>query len=388
MNKPLWLQALSNLLLGVEPHRRRHVLLVLVTLQPYIVNLGIIMHSVHLGLLDGHIAQELTLASVITFLAVFALVRSGWSQRFGDPVLTFPHALVSIALCMVAYIQLGENRGNVMILIAQTIVLAMFRLRPMQVLMLGVFTILSLGASIVVMTLTNSLSGNGSSVWTHFVVGGSTLLTLSLIGKWVSDIRIRIGRQARELQEAVDTVKQMATTDMLTGALNRRMMTDMAETELRLIERTGAPMCVALIDIDHFKHVNDHFGHHAGDAVLRGVAQHTQGQIRQVDKFSRWGGEEFLIMLPTIASAEAMIAIERLRQSVETLNFPGYPQLRITFSAGLAQALPGESLEHLIERADQALYDAKHQGRNRSVLASTELKPLAAPQTVSGEALS
>lgn len=388
MNKPLWLQALSNLLLGVEPHRRRHVLLVLVTLQPYIVNLGIIMHSVHLGLLDAHIAQELTLASVITFLAVFALVRSGWSQRFGDPVLTFPHALVSIALCMVAYIQLGENRGNVMILIAQTIVLAMFRLRPMQVLILGVFTILSLGASIVVMTLTNSLSGNGSSVWTHFVVGGSTLLTLSLIGKWVSDIRIRIGRQARELQEAVDTVKQMATTDMLTGALNRRMMTDMAEAELRLIERTGAPMCVALIDIDHFKHVNDHFGHHAGDAVLRGVAQHTQGQIRQVDKFSRWGGEEFLIMLPTIASAEAMIAIERLRQSVETLNFPGYPQLRITFSAGLAQALPGESLEHLIERADQALYDAKHQGRNRSVLAGAELKPLAAPQTVSGEALS
>ncbi|WP_152606330.1 diguanylate cyclase [Aquabacterium sp. NJ1] len=388
MNKPLWLQALSNLLLGVEPHRRRHVLLVLVTLQPYTVNLGVIMHSVHLGLLDIRVAQELTLASVITFLAVFALVRSGWSQRFGDPVLTFPHALVSIALCMVAYIQLGENRANVMILIAQTIVLAMFRLRPMQVLMLGVFTILSLGASIIGMTATNSLNGNGSSVWTHFVVGGSTLLTLSLIGKWVSDIRIRIGRQARELQEAVDTVKQMATTDMLTGALNRRMMTDMAETELRLIERTGAPMCVALIDIDHFKHVNDHFGHHAGDAVLRGVAQHAQGQIRQVDKFSRWGGEEFLIMLPTIASAEAMIAIERLRQTVETLNFPGYPQLRITFSAGLAQALPGESLEHLIERADQALYDAKHQGRNRCVLAGAELKPLTAPQAVSGEALS
>ncbi len=388
MNKPLWLQPLSNLLLGVEPHRRRHVLLVLVTLQPYIVNLGVIMHSVHLGLLDMRMAQELTLASVITFLVVFALVRSGWSQRFGDPVLTFPHALVSIALCMAAYVQLGENRANVMILIAQTIVLAMFRLRPMQVLMLGVFTIISLCASILVMTMTNSLGGNSSSVWTHFVVGGSTLLTLSLIGKWVSDIRVRIGRQARELQEAVDTVKQMATTDMLTGALNRRMMTDMAETELRLIERTGAPMCVALIDIDHFKHVNDHFGHHAGDAVLRGVAQHTQGQIRQVDKFARWGGEEFLIMLPTIASAEAMIAIERLRQSVEALNFPGYPQLRITFSAGLAQALPGETLEHLIERADQALYDAKHQGRNRSLLAGTELKPLVAPQPVSGEVLS
>ncbi|MBI2734773.1 MAG: GGDEF domain-containing protein, partial [Aquabacterium sp.] len=370
------------------PHQRRHVLLILLTLQPYAVSVGVIMHSVHLGLLDLRAAQQLTIASVITFLTFFALVRSGWSQRFGDPVLTFPHALVSIGLCMMAYIQLGENRGNVMILIAQTIVLAMFRLKPMQVLLLGVFTVLSLSASIVFMMMTGSLGNGSSSVWTHFVVGGSTLLTLSLIGKWVSDIRVRIGRQARELQEAVDTVKQMATTDMLTGALNRRMMTDMAETELRLIERTGAPLCVALIDIDHFKHVNDHFGHHAGDAVLRGMAQHTQGQIRQVDKFSRWGGEEFLIMLPNIASSEAMIAVERLRQSVAALNFPGYPELRVTFSAGVAQALAGETLEHLIERADQALYEAKGLGRNLSILAGADIKVLTPPQAVSGEALS
>lgn len=388
MNKPLWLPSLSNVLLGVEPHQRRHVLLILLTLQPYAVSVGVIMHSVHLGLLDLRAAQQLTVASVLTFLTFFALVRSGWSQRFGDPVLTFPHALISIALCMAAYIQLGENRGNVMILIAQTIVLAMFRLKPMQVLLLGVFTVLSLSASIVFMMMTGSLGNSSSSVWTHFVVGGSTLLTLSLIGKWVSDIRVRIGRQARELQEAVDTVKQMATTDMLTGALNRRMMTDMAETELRLIERTGAPLCMALIDIDHFKHVNDHFGHHAGDAVLRGMAQHTQGQIRQVDKFSRWGGEEFLIMLPNIASSEAMIAVERLRQSVAALNFPGYPELRVTFSAGVAQALVGETLEHLIERADQALYEAKGLGRNRSILASADIKALTPQQAVSGEALS
>jgi diguanylate cyclase (GGDEF)-like protein len=147
------------------------------------------------------------------------------------------------------------------------------------------------------------------------------------------------------------------------------MMTDLAEAELKLAERTGAPMCMALIDIDHFKNVNDRFGHHTGDMVLKGVARHAQTQLRQVDKFGRWGGEEFLLLLPRVSPLEAMQALERLRQAVESLAFEGHAQLRVTFSAGLAEARPGETLEHLIERADHALYEAKRQGRNRCLAA-------------------
>lgn len=388
MNKPFWLEALANWVLGRDPHLRRHVLMLMFTLEPYAVCVGVILHSKYLRLLDAPTAHSLTAVSVLTFAVMYVLIRSGWSQRFGDPVLTFPHALVSILLCMAAYTQLGDNRGNVMILVAQTIVLAMFRLKPIQVLALGICTIVALAACVTGLTLFNPIRYPTSSGWIHFVVGGSTLLTLSLIGKWVSDIRVRIGRQARELQEAVDTVKQMATTDMLTGALNRRMMTELAEAELKLVERTGMPMCLALIDIDHFKHVNDQFGHHAGDAVLRGMAQHAQGQIRQVDKFARWGGEEFLVMLPSIPATEGMNAIERLRLSIEKLDYPGYPQLRVTFSAGIAQAKPGEALEQLIERADAALYEAKRQGRNRSLLASAELVSVHAEALSTREVLS
>jgi diguanylate cyclase (GGDEF)-like protein len=276
---------------------------------------------------------------------------------------------------MGAYTQLGPHRANVMILIAQTIVLSMFRLKPMQVLMLGVFTVTSLAGCVLVMSITDPVRNPAALGWTHFVVGGSTLLTLSLIGKWVSDIRVRIGRQARELQEAVDTVRQMATTDMLTGALNRRMMTELAEAELKLTERTGAPLCVALIDIDHFKRVNDVHGHHAGDAVLRSLSQHAQSDIRQVDKFSRWGGEEFLVMLPSITAADALNAMERLRQSVEALTIPGHATLKVTFSAGIAQWQLGETLEQLVERADQALNEANRQGRNRCLTAGSQASP-------------
>jgi diguanylate cyclase (GGDEF)-like protein len=288
---------------------------------------------------------------------------------------------------MAAYMVLGQHRANTMILIAQTIVLSMFRLRPAQVLSLGVFTVVMLLVCIVGLSLYDPVMYAPAAGATHFIVAGSTLLTLSLIGKWVSDIRVRIGRQARELEEAVTTVKQMATNDMLTGVLNRRVMTDMAESELKLIERNSAPMCMALIDIDHFKQVNDQFGHHAGDVVLKGMAQHVQSQLRQVDKLARWGGEEFLLMLPRVGEVEATAALERLRQSVEALEFADHPYLKITFSAGFARAQPGETLEHLIERADEALYDAKRQGRNRCLMASTELKPIAQKTQNNTEAL-
>jgi diguanylate cyclase (GGDEF)-like protein len=375
MNTPLGLSILGRWLLGQSPELRRHVRYVMLTLLPYAVSVGVIVHSVYLGLLERHMAEALSAASALSFLLFYVLVRSGWTQRFADPVLTFVHAMVCISLCLAAYAVLGAHRANTVILIAQTIVLSMFRLRPIQVLLLGVYTVAILAGSIAFLCLNDPVQYPPSSGWAHFVVAGSTLLVLSLIGKWVSDIRVRIGRQARELAEAIDTVQHMATTDMLTGALNRRMMTDLAELELKLSERTGSPMCVALIDIDHFKHVNDHFGHHVGDAVLKDVTRQAQTQLRQVDKFGRWGGEEFLLMLPRVSLQECMAALERLRQSVEAMKFDGHPNLRVTFSAGLAQAHVGDTLEHLVERADQALYAAKRQGRNRCLLAANSSAP-------------
>jgi diguanylate cyclase (GGDEF)-like protein len=370
MKPHLWTHAIANLVLGQEPPLRRHVLFVLVTLIPYSVSVGVILHSHYLGLLDQAVTRALVLASLTTFLVFFALVRSGWSRRAKDPVLTYPHALVTVSLCLAAYTVLGAHRANTVILIAQTIVLSMFRLRPAQVLTLGVYTVATLAACVFYLSLTDPAHYPASTSWSHFTVGGSTLLMLSLIGKWISDIRVRIGRQAAELAEAVQTVQQMATTDMLTGLLNRRMMTDLLESELRLIQRTGAPLCVALLDIDHFKSVNDQFGHHAGDIVLKGVARHAMPQLRQVDKIGRWGGEEFLLMFPRIGDEDTLAAMERLRVAIEGLRYPEHHTLQVTFSAGIARAQAGETLERLLERADEALYAAKHQGRNRCVVAA------------------
>lgn len=374
MNLPPWLKAVVRPLLGSEPQRARHVLFVLASSQLYAVNLGIIWHSVHLGLLQPQVARDLTWGSLLTLSAVFLLVRSGWSQRLSDPVLTLPHALASIALCFMAYLQVGEHRASVLILVAESIVMCMFRLRPTQMVVLGMSSVGMLLTCVVALTWADPVRYPASTGLMHFVIGGSTLLILSLVAKWVTDIRVRIGLQSRELSQALNTLQHMATQDSLTGLLNRRVMVDLVETELKLVERHGHPMTVALVDLDHFKSINDRFGHQAGDAVLIGFANLAQTQLRQVDKVARWGGEEFLIMLPQVKASEAFTALERLRLSMGSQTFPGHPGVNATFSVGLAQARQGETLEHLIERADQALYQAKHQGRNRGQVADDEVE--------------
>lgn len=372
MNLPPWLKAIARPLLGSEPQRARHVLFVLASTQLYVVNLGIIWHSVQLGLLQPQIARDLTIGSLLTLFTVFVLVRSGWSQRFSDPVVTLPHALVSIALCFMAYLQVGEHRASVLILVAEAIVMCMFRLRPTQMVVLGMSSVGMLLLCVLGLTWADPVRYPASTSLMHFVIGGSTLLILSLVAKWVTDIRVRIGLQSKELSQALNTLQHMATQDSLTGLLNRRIMVDLVETELKLVERHGHPMTVALVDLDHFKSINDRFGHQAGDAVLIGFANLAQSQLRQVDKVARWGGEEFLIMLPQVKAAEALTALERLRLSMGSHGFTGHPGVGATFSVGLAQARAGESLEHLIERADQALYQAKHKGRNRCQVAEHE----------------
>ncbi|MBP6615771.1 MAG: hypothetical protein KA203_08605, partial [Aquabacterium sp.] len=139
-----WFHAFSGPFLGQETRVRRHTLLVLASLPTYLASLGMIWHLVHLGELTTPVAWGITLASIVTFLVFWLPVRAGLTQRMKDPVLTFPHALATLCLCVTAYVMLDEHRVNVLVLMAQVIVVAMLRLRPKQVLGLGVVATLML----------------------------------------------------------------------------------------------------------------------------------------------------------------------------------------------------------------------------------------------------
>jgi len=157
-------------------------------------------------------------------------------------------------------------------------------------------------------------------------------------------------------------------TDPLTGLGNRRFLDNRLEEELRRAERHHRPLTVVFFDIDHFKQVNDTYGHPVGDKALVLVAQTLRHGIRREDKVARYGGEEFVTLLPETDPAEAFILTERLRDAVAAVVLPELDH-PITVSAGVAVHVAGESATSLLARADLALYMAKSRGRNCSCLA-------------------
>lgn len=369
MNAPTWLKALSDPFPGPEMRVRRHALFGLAALPTYLTSLAMIWHLVYLQELSSSVAWPLTVVSVLTFLVFWVPVQMGWTQMLKDPVLTLPHALASLALCVAAYVLLGEHRVNVLVLMAQAVVVAMLRLHPKQVLGLGITATLMLVAAFAWVDWRATHVGMLNKGATHLVVGCASLLLLSLVGKWVSDIRSEISEQAKELRKTVQTVNQMATLDQLTGLLNRRVMLDAMASERQLSERHNTRWCIALIDLDHFKQVNDRHGHPTGDAVLKGFADLASTHLRAVDQVGRWGGEEFLVMFPQTSLNEAHASLERLRKALNAWRLPDYPELQMGFSAGLVQAEPDDTIDQLVERADKTMYQAKASGRNRSVWA-------------------
>jgi diguanylate cyclase (GGDEF)-like protein len=170
----------------------------------------------------------------------------------------------------------------------------------------------------------------------------------------------------------VRRLEHLSHHDALTGLLNRRAIEYLLDREDQRLQRFGDPYTVVLVDIDHFKRINDRLGHAAGDAVLCAVARTLQMQAREVDRVARYGGEEFCILLPHTLHDGGLQAAERLREAVHKVNIPwGEEHIAVSISAGLACAAePGESLQNLLKRADEALYQAKAEGRNRVVLAA------------------
>ncbi len=164
--------------------------------------------------------------------------------------------------------------------------------------------------------------------------------------------------------------RQAANTDPLTGLPNRRAARASLRTAITDAADTATPLTIALIDLDHFKSINDRFGHETGDTVLVQFAATARAALRQSDLVARFGGEEFLVLMPGCDLADASRTIDALRDKMLGLSVPPEPSLRCTFSAGLA-AFEGQSMEQLLNAADKALYRAKDTGRDRTFIATT-----------------
>jgi diguanylate cyclase (GGDEF)-like protein len=167
----------------------------------------------------------------------------------------------------------------------------------------------------------------------------------------------------RDLNEAL---KEASTKDALTGIGNRRMLMERLKAEVARAERLDRPLTIAILDVDRFKNVNDQYGHEIGDRVLIEIAQVIETGVRDYDHCGRWGGEEFLIIMPEIGAEDGATVVERIRGDINALRVrSGDDQIEVSASFGIAERVKGESISETITRADGALYAAKRAGRNR-----------------------
>lgn len=210
---------------------------------------------------------------------------------------------------------------------------------------------------------------NMAVMWLFFFVA---VRRLTVIGAQFSRLREQLSEKNRQLTESLERINELATHDELTGAFNRRQFMQLLSEERERANRTRQTFSVAIFDLDHFKSVNDRFGHLAGDAVLKEFCELVRGGMRTTDRFARYGGEEFVMLMPATTLAEsAAIAVERIRAAAEHKDWgPILPGHAVTTSAGVAIYRSNESIEELLARADAALYEAKNGGRNRYVVSS------------------
>lgn len=186
------------------------------------------------------------------------------------------------------------------------------------------------------------------------------------------DVALRLELPEKSIQSVLAEMHQSATKDAMTGLHNRRAFMERLQQECSATYRHSLNTCLAILDVDFFKKVNDTYGHPAGDAVLVEVARRLQETARVEDVVARFGGEEFVLLMPNTPLSGGRILLERVRTAIASKPFAvptpnGDQQINVTISSGLAQVRDGHSPEQLLEQADVCLYEAKQGGRNRVV---------------------
>ena len=358
-------------MLGPAGQQRLRVSQTLLGLVIYIAYAGLQAVEVAFGLIDRAESDLLAATYVGGGLLFYALVRSGLSRYLGsDPGLPRPQMVFGLTCAVWAYAISEPTRGAALTVPMMVIVFGMFSLRAREVRAMALFTLATLSLVMLWRTRGPQARYGVEQELVHFLFAAILLAGVGVLSVQMGRLRSNLGRQKRELERALEQIRMLATRDELTGLVNRRHMSVLLHEEQERQTRSGRTMTLVLIDIDLFKRINDSHGHAAGDTVLRRFADAASTVVRNTDAVSRWGGEEFLLMLPGTGADEAKSGVDRIRESLGRVVFDDIAErLTVTFSAGLAECPPNASIDAAIDRADRAMYRAKASGRNCTMAA-------------------
>jgi diguanylate cyclase len=345
---------------------QRRQMLVVQAVSYSLITLVLVVYS-YAGTIPMIIPSAYFLVGV-GLVSVFVVLSEAWfNDRFEDHYLTIYQVggHVAIQLCfLLAAPEIGFVFLSVVFLIFG---FGALRMTSRQAIIAWTLTMIGL---VPIFLFTSTPIGLPIATPTERVAAMlSYVLTIgqcAFVGLYGSTMRKMLYDRSFELKAAYKRIEELAELDELTGASNRRSIMRMLEEEIARAERSGSPCSVALIDLDYFKRINDAYGHPTGDEVLRTFSITMFANIRSVDRFGRYGGEEFLLVLPDMDTNSAARALDRLRAIVADLEWSAFsPGMKVTMSAGVATLKTNETSDTFLARADRALYAAKAQGRNR-----------------------
>ena len=362
--------ALAELVWGTDPKKHHRLQQWSLTLVVYLTSAAVMSIGVRLGIIDAGLLQTWCLGVLVGLGVFFVLMRSGYSARWRDPALTDAQIVFGALTVVWGYSMCNEVRSATLFTLILTLTFGAFSLSWQRMAALTALSISLLAMTIAAMH--HWLPGRHDLRvdLSNLLMIAIVLPAVSIVSVRLSSLRRRLRREHTQLERALLHIEKLATQDELTGLTNRRRMRELLQSELRRSERSGASVCVALLDLDHFKCINDRYGHAGGDEVLRLFARSASHAVRDTDVLCRWGGEEFLLLTPTTGLDQACRVLQRIRQGLGAQDLSLQSErVGVTFSAGLAQATLHEGADSLIERADRALYRAKGEGRNRDIIA-------------------
>jgi len=348
-----------------------------------IIAVGIYL-AIRFDVMDKNMPTGTIFGGIFLFNAiVFVIIRKGWSNIFQDPSLTFFQVFAGVVINTILLHYGQEVRGVLISIYFMVMTFGIFALKRKEMMVLALATVVSYATLIYVETLMGFPRSLSLSL-SELGVLGFGLTWFVYVGGYIHNLQVRIREQRgvlesaqnkleisnSRLQDALKKLERIVIHDELTGIYNRRHLMERLEEQIALSHRKNLPLFLAMIDLDHFKKINDEYGHIAGDEVLVTFAQMARQHVRRSDLVARYGGEEFIIAFCNGSEDNIYTIINRLRESF----FEHRPEFlrhdaNISFSAGVSALRPGDTPIELISRADEALYRAKALGRNRIEMA-------------------
>lgn len=369
--QPASLQAsLMAAVFTLDPKQRLRITRSLMSALVFVVCVGLIVYCSYIGLMNPVHGAMLGSVIAVSCSGFYVALRSGWNLRFSDPSLTLPQILAALTWICGAYAITNEGHGGTLILFALVLVFGIFNMNARRARLSTWYAVGAMGLTMVYKSMTDPVHYPAKIEWMYFVFVATVMPMISRLASELNKMRANLKSQKHELQAAFERIQELATRDELTGLFNRRQITQVLGEHAARSDRGVVKFWVAVLDLDHFKRINDTYGHGVGDEVLRNFAKLAADVLRDTDVLGRWGGEEFLAVMLAVPPLDPHIGLERLRAQLQEAQVSeAHPDLRVSFSAGMAAYAERNAVQDAIERADRALYQAKAQGRNCTVLA-------------------